>query len=76
MESPNPLRLFHMNAEQFISLADALRTRALDSGADLNASNYLVHAALMSALREQPLHEIAPETLTRAIETAPIRKPS
>lgn len=63
-----------MNAEQFISLADALRSRALHAGADLNASNYLVHATLMRALREQPLHEIAPEALTRAVETAPLKK--
>jgi hypothetical protein len=64
-----------MNAEQFISLADSLRERALDAGADLNASNYIVHATLMKALREQPMHEIAPEALTRSIETTPI-KPS
>ena len=47
-----------MNAEQFISLADALRSRALHTGADLNASNYLVHATLMRALRERTLDEI------------------
>jgi hypothetical protein len=63
-----------MNAEQFISLADTLRSRALDAGADLNASNYLVHATLMSALRQQPMHEIAPEALSRAVETAPLKK--
>lgn len=59
-----------MNAEQFISFADTLRSRALHAGADLNASNYLVHATLMHALKEQPLHEIAPEALTRTIEAA------
>lgn len=57
-----------MNAEQFISFADALRSRALHASADLNASNYLVHTTLMRALKDQPLHEIAPETLTRSIE--------
>jgi hypothetical protein len=63
-----------MNAEQFISLADTLRSRALDTGADLNASNYLVHETLIRALRQQPMHEIAPEALARAVETAPLRK--
>jgi hypothetical protein len=63
-----------MNAEQFISLADSLRARARDAGVDLNASNYLVHATLMRALREQPMHEIATETLTQAIETAALRR--
>jgi hypothetical protein len=63
-----------MNAEQFISLADSLRDRVRGSGADLNASNYLVHATLMRALRQQRLEQIAPETLTRAIETAPIKR--
>lgn len=64
-----------MNAEQFISLADTLRSRALDAGADLNASNYLVHETLIRALRERPMHEIAPAALSRAIETAPLKKP-
>lgn len=59
-----------MNAEQFISLADALRARALDSGADLNTSNYLVHATLIRALRERPMHEIVPEVLEGAVEKA------
>jgi hypothetical protein len=39
-----------MNAEQLISLADALRSHALQSGADLNASNLFVHRMLMHAL--------------------------
>jgi hypothetical protein len=63
-----------MNAEQFISLADTLRSRALNAGADLNASNYLVHETLIRALRERPMHEIPPETLSRAVETAPLKK--
>lgn len=63
-----------MNAEQLIFLADTLRSRALGSGADLNASNFLVHATLMSALRERPMHEIAPETLSQAVEKAPVGK--
>jgi hypothetical protein len=57
-----------MNAEQFISIADTLRARALDAGADLNASNYLVHATLIRALRDQPLDEIAPEALAMELE--------
>jgi hypothetical protein len=39
-----------MNAEQLISLADALRPHARQSGADLNASNLFVHRMLMHAL--------------------------
>jgi 2'-5' RNA ligase len=62
-----------MNAEQLISLADALRSRALHAGVDLNASNYLVHATLIRALRDRTLDEIAPETFTGEIERAPIR---
>jgi hypothetical protein len=65
-----------MNAEQFISLADGLRARALEAGVDLNASNYLVHATLMRALREQPLHKIEAETLERAIASARLKRPS
>lgn len=59
-----------MNAEQFISIADSLRARALHSGVDVNASNYLVHAALLRALREQPFEELAPETFAREIQNA------
>jgi hypothetical protein len=40
-----------MNAEQFISLADALRSYAQHSKADLNASNLFVHGVLMRAIR-------------------------
>jgi hypothetical protein len=57
-----------MNAEQLISIADTLRSRALDAGADLNASNYLVHTTLIRALRERTLDEIAPETFAGDIE--------
>ena len=62
-----------MNAEQLISLADVLRSRALHAGVDLNASSYLVHATLIRALRERTLDEIAPETFAGVIERAPIR---
>ena len=59
-----------MNAEQFINIADSARARALSAGADINASNYLVHAALLRALRERPFEELAPDVLAREIEQA------
>jgi hypothetical protein len=40
-----------MNAEQFINLADALRSYAQYSKPDLNASNLFVHNMLMRAIR-------------------------
>ena len=40
-----------MNAEQFISLADALRDHALRNGRDLNASNLFVHETLMRGIK-------------------------
>ncbi len=39
-----------MNAEQFITLADALRASALRQGRNLNDSNLFVHSVLMHAL--------------------------
>ncbi len=39
-----------MNAEQFITLADALRASALRQGRSLNDSNIFVHSVLMHAL--------------------------
>lgn len=39
-----------MNAEQLIALADSLRSHALQSGHDLNASNMFVHTMLMRAI--------------------------
>ena len=39
-----------MNAEQFLSLADALRSYALQSGRDLNASNMFAHDMLMRVI--------------------------
>jgi hypothetical protein len=39
-----------MNAEQFLSLADALRSYALHSGRDLNASNMFAHEMLMRVI--------------------------
>lgn len=59
-----------MNAEHFISTADSLRSRALSSGVDVNSSNYLVHAALLRALRERPFEDLTPEALAREVERA------
>jgi Arc/MetJ family transcription regulator len=39
-----------MNAQQLISMADALRSHALQMGHDLNASNLFVHTMLMRAI--------------------------
>jgi hypothetical protein len=41
-----------MTAEQFLSLADALRSYAQHSGRDLNAANLYVHDVLMRTIRE------------------------
>jgi len=46
-----------MNAEQFLALADALRSYALHSGRDLNASNLFVHAMLMRAVQSNGADE-------------------
>lgn len=47
-----------MNAEQFLALADTLRSFAQHSGRDLNASNLFVHEMLMRAIqREQDEEE-------------------
>lgn len=42
-----------MTAEQFLSLADTLRSYAQHSGRDLNAANMFVHQTLMRAVREE-----------------------
>ena len=39
-----------MNAQQLIALADSLRSHALQSGHDINASNMFVHTMLMRAI--------------------------
>jgi hypothetical protein len=39
-----------MNAEQLISLADGLRSYALQSGRDLNESNLFAHTMLMKVV--------------------------
>jgi hypothetical protein len=41
-----------MTAEQFLSVADALRTYALHSRRDLNAANLFVHSVLMRAIQD------------------------
>ena len=40
-----------MNAEQFLALAESLRSYAQNSGRDLNATNLFVHNMLMRAIR-------------------------
>jgi len=42
-----------MNAEQFLSLAEALRSYAQHSGRDMNAANLFVHDMLMRTLRTE-----------------------
>lgn len=42
-----------MNAEQFLALADTLRSFAQHSGRDLNASNLFVHSVLMRTLQHE-----------------------
>jgi hypothetical protein len=42
----------------------------LHAGVDINASNYLVHAALLRALRERPFEDLTPEMLSREVERA------
>lgn len=50
-----------MTAEQFLSLADALRSYAQHSGRDLNAANLFVHHMLMRAVRGEDVEaEIQP----------------
>lgn len=39
-----------MNAEQFLTLADTLRSFAQHSGRDLNAANLFVHNVLMRTI--------------------------
>lgn len=51
MLSPNPRIGVRMNADQFLALAEALRSYAQHSGRDLNASNLFVHAMLMRAIQ-------------------------
>ncbi|HYD86972.1 MAG TPA: hypothetical protein VEA80_05830 [Vitreimonas sp.] len=46
-----------MNAEQFLSLAETLRSYAQHSGRDLNAANLFVHEMLMRAVRCDPVDE-------------------
>lgn len=65
-----------MDTTQFLALAEVLRVRALSSGADLNASNYYVHATLMRALGDRPLHEIALNAFEHAAELESATQPS
>jgi hypothetical protein len=61
-----------MNAEQFISLADALRDHALRNGRDLNASNLFVHETLMRGIKPRtdgadPLAQFNREAIPRDV---------
>ena len=52
-----------MNAEQFLAMAESIRSYALASGRDLNGSNLFVHDMLMRAIHagarvDEPLREI------------------
>ncbi len=42
-----------MNADQFLALAETLRSFAQHSGRDLNASNLFVHTMLMRTLETE-----------------------
>ncbi|MBL8538184.1 MAG: hypothetical protein JNM59_12330 [Hyphomonadaceae bacterium] len=44
-----------MTAEQFLALADTLRSYAQHSGRDLNAANLFVHETLLRTLRDERL---------------------
>lgn len=57
MLSPTQLQLQRMNAEQFLSLAETLRSYAQHSGRDLNAVNLFVHEMLLRAVRMDPVDE-------------------
>lgn len=51
-----------MNAEQFLAVAESIRSYALASGRDLNASNLFVHDMLMRAIEagariDEPVRE-------------------
>ena len=63
MPSPNPRTMRAMNADQFLALAEALRSYAQHSGRDTNASNLFVHGMLMRAIQvdrvEQPKRDEA-----------------
>ena len=63
MLSPNPPTKRGMNADQFLALAEALRSYAQHSGRDTNASNLFVHGMLMRAIQvdrvEQPKRDEA-----------------
>lgn len=44
-----------MNAEQFLALAETLRSYAQHSSRDLNETNLFVHEMLMRAVRTDPV---------------------
>jgi len=46
-----------MNAEQFLALAETLRSYAQHSVRDLNAANLFVHDMLMRTIKLTPMEE-------------------
>jgi hypothetical protein len=61
-----------MTADQFLSLADALRSYARHSERDLNAANLFVHSVLMRAVRNDGFDpaRITPMDLVREAQRA------
>lgn len=55
--SPTQWHSGAMNAEQFLSLAETLRSFAQHSGRDLNAANLFVHGMLMRAIQSDPVEQ-------------------
>lgn len=55
-----------MNAEQFLSLAETLRSYAQHSGRDLNAANLFVHDMLMRAVQCDPVDQPRDQNERRA----------
>lgn len=55
-----------MTAEQFLTLADTLRSYARHSGRDLNEANLFVHTVLLRAIRYDEKDSDAPEPPAKA----------
>jgi len=50
-----------MNADQFLALAETLRSFAQHSGRDLNAANLFVHTMLMRTLETEDVDAPQPD---------------
>ncbi len=68
--SPTQVQIRAMNAEQFLSLAETLRSYAQHSGRDLNAANLFVHEMLLRAIRIDPVDGPAPQPQQQAPQAA------